>query len=131
MRRPVSSPAAPNPVGPYSPGIVHGRTLFLAGQGPFDASGQRVGKSFADQAHRTFQNLQAVAEAAGTSLENAVRVGVYLRSLDDFEEMNEIARNYLGDPFPARTTIEVALRGFDIEVDAIVAVPDDATGGRA
>jgi enamine deaminase RidA (YjgF/YER057c/UK114 family) len=102
---------------------VHAGVLYLAGQGPFDANGARVGESFADQVRQTFANLQANAEAAGTSLEHTIRYGVYLRSLDDFAEFNEVAKEFLTEPYPVRTTIEVALRGFDVEIDAIVAVP--------
>jgi 2-iminobutanoate/2-iminopropanoate deaminase len=121
----IQSPLAPPPAGPYSPGVVaSGPLLFLSGQGPFDPAGNRVGDSFAEQTRQAFRNLESVANAAGTSLANTVRYGVYLRSLNDFAELNEIAREFLGDPLPARTTIEVALRGFDIEIDAIVSVPE-------
>lgn len=123
MPTPISTSAAPSPSGTYSQGVVHGGVVYLAGQGPFDADGQRVGETFADQVRQTFRNLQAVAEAAGTSLEHTVRYGVYLRSLDDFEELNEVAKEFLPQPFPARTTIPVELRGFDVEIDAIVALP--------
>ncbi|MBO9625602.1 MAG: RidA family protein [Microbacterium sp.] len=111
---------APPPAGPYSQAVVAGGLAFLAGQGPFDADGHRVGETFAEQVRITFQNLETVAQAAGSTLHRAVRLGVYLRSLDDFAEFNAIAGEYLSEPFPARTTIEVALRGFDIEIDAVV-----------
>lgn len=120
----ITTDQAPPPAGPYSQAIASGGLAFLAGQGPFDAQGRRVGHSFADQVHRTFQNLEAVAQAVGSSLTRAVRLGVYLRSLDQFAEFNQIAREYLAEPYPARTTIEAALRGFDIEIDAIVEVDD-------
>lgn len=119
----VSTELAPPPAGPYSQGTVHGGLVFLAGQGPFDASGKRAGETFADQVRATFSNLEAVAQAAGTTLHNAVRYGVYLKSLDDFAEFNKIAKEFLDEPFPARTTIQANLRGFDIELDAIVALP--------
>lgn len=123
MLESVSTPSAPPPAGPYSQGVVSGGLLFLAGQGPFDENGQRVGETFADQVRRTFANLETVAQAAGTSLHNAVRYGVYLKTLDDFAEFNAIAAEFLSAPLPARTTIQADLRGFDIEIDAIVAVP--------
>ncbi|MDX2376763.1 Rid family detoxifying hydrolase [Microbacterium sp. LRZ72] len=126
MIQSVSTTDAPPPAGPYSQGLTVGRLVFLSGQGPFDEDGNRVGDTFADQVRRTFENLEAVAQAAGSSLRNAVRYGVYLRSLDDFAEFNAIAAEYLTAPLPARTTIEAALRGFDIEIDAIVALPADA-----
>ena len=123
MVKSISTPYAPPPAGPYSPGVVSSGFAFLAGQGPFDASGTRIGETFADQVRATFRNLEAVANAAGSSLQHAVRYGVYLRNLDDFAEFNEIAKEFLSEPYPARTTIEVQLRGFDVEIDAIVAVP--------
>lgn len=122
----VSTNDAPPPAGPYSQGLAVGGLVFLSGQGPFDENGNRVGETFADQVRRTFENLETVAQAAGSSLQNAVRYGVYLRSLDDFAEFNAIAAEYLTAPLPARTTIEAALRGFDVEIDAIVALPPDA-----
>lgn len=119
----ISSPLAPPPAGPYSSGIIHGNVLYLAGQGPFDETGTRVGETFADQVRRTFANLSANAEAAGTSLENTIRYGVYLKTLDDFAGFNELAKEFLTEPYPVRTTIQVELRGFDVEIDAIVAIP--------
>jgi 2-iminobutanoate/2-iminopropanoate deaminase len=121
-RTKIVTEQAPPPAGPYSQAVVTGDLAFLAGQGPFDEHGQRVGETFADQVHRTFQNLETVAQVAGSSLHRAVRIGVYLRNLDDFAEFNELAKEYLIEPFPARTTIEAALRGFDIEIDAVVSV---------
>ena len=119
----ITSRQVPPPAGPYSPGIAAGGLLFLAGQGPFDSAGERVGETFADQVRQTFSNLAAVAREAGTSLDRTVRLGVYLRCLDDFAEFNAVSREFLSEPYPARTTIEAALRGFDVEVDAVLELP--------
>jgi reactive intermediate/imine deaminase len=116
---------APAPVGPYSQGVAAGGLLFLAGQGPFDESGALVGETFAEQVHRTFQNLAAVAAEAGTDLGAVVRLGAYLNSLDDFAEFNAIAAEYLPQPYPARTTIQSDLLGFLIELDAVLVLDDD------
>lgn len=118
----ISAPTAPEPAGPYSSGIVHGGLLFLAGQGPFDADGTLVGETFAEQVQRTFANLDAVAAAAGTSLRNAVRIGVYLNDMADWPEFNEVSKELLGTPFPARTSIQADLNGFLVEIDAVVAL---------
>jgi reactive intermediate/imine deaminase len=122
MREQIRADGVPAPAGAYSQGIRVGDLVFLAGQGPFTASGERAGETFAEQARLTFENLAAVAAAAGTDLSKTVRLGVYLQSMDDFDEFNRIAREYLAEPFPARTTLRVDLRGFDIELDAVVAV---------
>lgn len=118
----ISAPTAPAPAGPYSSGIVHGGFLFLAGQGPFDADGTLVGGTFAEQVQRTFANLDAVAVAAGTSMRNAVRIGVYLNDMADWPEFNEVSKELLGTPFPARTSIQADLNGFLVEIDAVVAL---------
>ena len=123
-RIPVRAADAPAPTGPYSQAIRSGGFLFLAGQGPFRPDGSKVESSFEEQARQTFSNLQAVAAAAGASLADAVRVGVYLRDMSDFAVMNKVYVEFLRDPMPARTTIQSDLPGFDIEVDAIVAVAD-------
>lgn len=123
-RIPVRSAEAPSPTGPYSQGIRSGGFLFLAGQGPFRSDGSKVDSSFEEQARQAFGNLQAVAAAAGASLADAVRVGVYLRDMSDFAAMNKVYLEFVRDPMPARTTIQSDLPGFDIEVDAVVAVGD-------
>ncbi|GAA0500058.1 endoribonuclease [Paractinoplanes deccanensis] len=107
--------------GPYSQAIVAGDFIYLAGAIPSLPDGTRVTGSFAEQAHAAFRNLAAVAEAAGSSLDQAVRLGVYLRDFDDFAEMNEIYKQYVSGPNPpVRTTLPVALVGFDIEIDAVL-----------
>jgi len=122
----IATEAAPPPQGPYSQAVAANGVLYLSGQGPNTPSGERVTGSFADQARLTFENLRAVAEAAGTSLADAVRVGVYLRDMSNFEEMNAIYTEFFGPRFPARTTIQSDLPGFDIEVDAVVLLPESS-----
>ena len=116
--------SVPPPSGPYSAGIKVGNLLFLAGQGPFDANGTRVGETFADQVRATLDNLEHVANEAGTSLKNAVRIGAYLSTLNYFQEFNTIIAEYVSEPYPARTTVPVDLRGFDIEIDAVLYIPE-------
>ena len=116
--------STPPPNGPYSPGIKVGNLLFLSGQGPFDADGNRVGKTFAEQVRATLDNLELVANEAGTSLQNAVRIGAYLSTLNYFDEYNSVISEYMSEPFPARTTVPVDLRGFDVEIDAVVYIPE-------
>lgn len=120
-KRSISTDQAAPAGGPYSQAIVAGDTVYLAGAVPALPDGTRVTGSFADQAHAAFRNLAAVAEAAGGSLDQAVRVGVYLRDFDNFAAMNEVYGEYFGGEHPpVRTTIPVDLRGMEIEVDAIL-----------
>ena len=119
-RTPVLSQEAPPPSGGYSQGITVGDLLFLAGQGPYDASGNRAGPTVAEQVRQVLGNLDGVARAAGGSLQNAVRVGMYLSDLAHFDEMDAEYRRFFTDPMPARTTIQSDLVGFDVEGDAVV-----------
>ncbi len=121
-RVPIRSDGAPPPGGPYSQAIRSGGFVFLAGQGPFRPDGSKVEGPFEDQARQTLNNLQAVAEAAGASLADAVRVGVYLRDMSNFAALNRIYAEFFREPMPARTTIQSDLPGFEIEVDAVLAV---------
>ena len=123
-RTPISSDDAPRPGGPYSQAIRAGDLLFLAGQVPFTADGTFVGGSIADQTRQALTNLDAVARAAGSSLARAVRVGVYLKSLEDFAEMNGVYSEFFEAAPPARTTIQSDLIGFDVEIDAVVWLGD-------
>jgi enamine deaminase RidA (YjgF/YER057c/UK114 family) len=103
---------------------VAGDHLYLSGQGPFDRSGALVDSSFEAQVRQVFANLAAVAAAAGASLANAVRVGVYLHDMATFDEMDAIYRDVFAEPRPARTTIETPLDGFAIEADAVIYLGD-------
>lgn len=123
-RRPVLTNDAPAPSGGYSQGIVAGSVLYLAGQGPYDASGARVGETVADQVRQVLANLDAVARAAGGSLQDAVRVGMYISDMTHFDEMDAEYRRFFSQPMPARTTIQSDLAGFDVEGDAVVWLGD-------
>lgn len=124
LKRALSTDRAPAPAGPYSQAIAAGGFVFLAGQGPTAPDGSRIEGSFEEQARQTFSNLRAVAEEAGRSLADAVRVGIYLRDMADFSTMNVVYREFFPEPLPARTTIQSDLPGFDIEVDAILVLED-------
>ena len=123
-RTPVLSPDAPAPSGGYSQAIRAGDFLFLSGQGPYDAAGERVGATVAEQVRQVLGNLDAVARSAGGSLQNAVRVGMYISEMAQFDEMDSAYRAFFSDPMPARTTIQSDLVGFDVEGDAVVWLGD-------
>jgi 2-iminobutanoate/2-iminopropanoate deaminase len=123
-RTKILSPDAPAPSGSYSQAVRAGDFLYLAGQGPFDAAGERAGETVAEQVERVLENLDAVARAAGGSLQAAVRVGMYLSDLVHFDEMDAAYRSFFSDPMPARTTIQSDLIGFEVEADAVVWLGD-------
>ena len=130
-RRAVHTDAAPPPAGPYSQGIVVGGLVFLAGQTPRDPTGQRLlDHPLPDQVRRTLDNLEAAAQAAGSSLHDAVKVNVFVRPGVDMSVVNAIYAEYFTAPPPARTTTVSDLPGGAIEVDAILAPsPRAATQG--
>jgi 2-iminobutanoate/2-iminopropanoate deaminase len=119
MSKAINAAAAPPQAGPYSHAVRTGDLVFLAGQGPFDPTGGPRPETFAEQARLTFRNLASVAEAAGGSLADAVRVGVYLRDMDDFAAMNTVYVEFFTEPYPARTTIQSSLK-ISIEVDCVL-----------
>jgi reactive intermediate/imine deaminase len=119
-RTPIFTDGAPPPSGGYSQAIRAGDSLFLAGQGPFDAAGQRVGSTIAEQVRQVLENLDEVARAAGGSLQSAFCVGMYISEMRHFEEMDAAYRRFFHAPMPARTTTQSALVDFDVEGDAVV-----------
>ena len=122
MRKVVATADAPKPVFSYSQGIASGDFLFVSGQVPVDPVTKAVPASFDDQVRRALANVAAIAEAAGTGLANAVRVGVYLADLANFEAMDKVYREHFQEPLPSRTTLGVSLPGFAIEIDAVIAL---------
>jgi len=122
-RRVIQSQSAPAAIGPYSQAVAAAGAVYLSGQVGLDpASGQIVAGGFEAEARRVFENLRAVAEAAGSSLAAAVRVTVYLTDFNQFTVANRVMQEYFSEPFPARVTIGVASlpRGAAIEVDCIL-----------
>jgi 2-iminobutanoate/2-iminopropanoate deaminase len=125
MREVVTAEGAPAAIGPYSHGVVSGGLLYCSGQTPLDpGSGELVGDTAGAQARRCLENLAIVCAAAGTSLERAVRMTIYMTDLSAFAEVNGVYGEYFGDDPPARVTIGVAAlpKGASVEIDAIVDV---------
>lgn len=123
-RKPIVTAHAPAAIGPYSQAVRAGNCVYLSGQIPLDpATGQLVSGDISAQARRVFDNLQAVCIAAGGSLEDVVRVGIYLMDLADFAAVNAVMAEYFSAPYPARSTIQVSglPRDARVEVDAILA----------
>ena len=122
-RQPIHSDRAPAAIGPYSQATRAGDTVFLSGQIALDpATGLLVEGDIEAQARRAFDNLKAVCEAADASLDDVVRLGLYLTDLGQFAVVNQVMSEYFDAPYPARSTIEVSWlpRGAQFEVDAIL-----------
>lgn len=125
MKKVINTDHAPAAIGTYSQAIIHGNTLYTSGQIPIDpATGEMLPAEFELQAHQVFKNLAAIAEAAGTSLQNAIKLNVFLQDLENFAVLNQVMGEYIEEPYPARAAIQVARLPKDslIEIDAIIAV---------
>lgn len=120
----MQSANAPAPVGPYSPGVVAGSYLFLASQGPLDpVTGQVTGDDAAGQARQVLANIEALCREAGASLDDVVRVQLYLADLADLPRVNAVFREVFAEPFPARSAFQVGLPGLLVAMEATVHLP--------
>jgi reactive intermediate/imine deaminase len=122
-RTPISTSHAPQAIGTYSQAMRAGNTVYLSGQIPLDpATGELVAGDMEAQVRRVFENLKAVAAAAGSNLDHAVRVTVYLTDLQHFALVNRVMAEYFSQPYPARAAIGVAAlpKGAAVEIDAIL-----------
>jgi 2-iminobutanoate/2-iminopropanoate deaminase len=125
MRQAVSTPSAPAAIGPYSQAIKAGALLFVSGQIPIDpATGHMVTADVGAQTHRVFQNITAILEAAGATLDDVVRTTVYLADMSDFGAMNAVYGTYFSSPAPARATVQAARLPMDarVEIDVIASL---------
>ncbi len=122
-RQIIHTDHAPAAIGPYSQAVRSGNVVYFSGQIPLDpATGNLVEGDIAVQARRAFDNLKAVAEAAGGSLARIVRLGLYLTDLNQFAAVNAVMQEYFAQPFPARSTVGVSAlpKGAVFEVDAVM-----------
>ena len=122
MRIPVFVKGHAAPSAPYSPAIIEGKLVFVSGQGPLDPkTGEYLKGDITSETRQVFENIKSILEAAGTSMDNVVKVNVYLRDINDFGAMNEVYKTTFKSPFPARTTIQAGAlpRGFAVEIECI------------
>ncbi|OUQ78802.1 RidA family protein [Flavonifractor sp. An100] len=125
MKQIISTQNAPAAIGPYSQAIRAGDLLFVSGQIPVDpATGEVVEPTIQAQAKRSLENVKAVLEAAGASLDNVVKTTVFLKSMDDFVEMNRVYQSFFQADCPARSAVQVAKLPKDVlvEIEAIAAL---------
>jgi len=122
MKTAIQTRDAPEAIGTYSQAVRADHTVYLSGQIGLDPATMQLAEGIDGQSHRVFRNLQAVAAAAGSSLDQAVRMTVYLTDLAHFARVNEIMAQYVREPFPARAAVGVSglPRGALVEIDAIL-----------
>jgi 2-iminobutanoate/2-iminopropanoate deaminase len=127
MHRPVLSDRLPEPVGPYVPGMVLDRLVFVSGQGATDpATGTLAGPDIETQTEQVLSNVATILEAAGSSLQHVLRCGVFIVDMREFAQMNAVYERVFAGHRPARTTVQVAalpVPGLRVEIDAIAYVP--------
>ena len=122
-RQIIQTSAAPAAIGPYSQAVRVGNTVWVSGQIPLDpATQQLVEGDIATQTRRVFENLKAIATAAGGSLNDAVKVTIFLTDLANFTIVNDVMTQYLAEPYPARATVGVAQlpRGAQVEIECVL-----------
>jgi len=122
MREAISTANAPAAIGPYSQAIkASGNIIFLSGQVPLKPNGELVTGAIEDQARQSLDNLKAVLEAAGLTMDHIVKTTILLSSMDHFAKVNEVYAEYFGEVPPARATFAVAglPKGADIEIEAV------------
>jgi 2-iminobutanoate/2-iminopropanoate deaminase len=122
VRQAVSTPSAPQAIGPYSQGVRAGSLLFVSGQVPIDpATGTIIEGDIAAQTHRVLQNIGEILKAGGASFDHVVRTTVFLADMNDFAAMNAVYATYFTAPAPARATVQVSRlpRDARVEIDVI------------
>lgn len=124
MRKIISTDQAPAAIGPYSQAVQAGNTVYMSGQIGLDPVSMTLADGLEAQAVRVFENLKAVAAAAGGSLNDAARVTIFLTDLANFAKVNELMAQYFSQPYPARATVGVKElpRGALVEADAVMFV---------
>jgi 2-iminobutanoate/2-iminopropanoate deaminase len=118
----VTSAQLPSPVGPYSPGIQYGNLIFVSGQSGREPGTGRLAPDVETQTEQALRNVAAILEAAGSSLSQVIRCGVFLIDMAEFQQMNGVYARMFGDHRPARTTVQVAGLpgdGLRVEIDAV------------
>lgn len=124
MKESVNTPNAPAAIGPYCQAVKSGGLVYVSGQLPLDPATGTMPEATAEQARRSLTNVKAILEAAGSSLEKVLRVGIFMTDLADFKAVNEIYATFFTGDCPARATVQVAALplGAKIEIEAVAEV---------
>ena len=118
----ITAPGAPNPQGPYSHAVKAGGFVYVSGQAALDPeTSEPIGGTVAEETRQTLENVKAILEASGATMEDVVKCSVFLADIRDFAEMNGVYAEYFGGAKPARTTVQATLpaAGLKVEIDCI------------
>ena len=121
----ISTENAPQAIGPYSQAVKAGNLMFISGQIPLDPkTGDLVSQSIEDQAKQVLENVKSICEAAGCSLDDIIKISIFLTDLSNFAVVNDMMKEYFSEPYPARATVEVSglPLGVNVEIEAIVLI---------
>ena len=121
----ISTKNAPQAIGPYSQAVKAGNLMFISGQIPLDPeTGDLVSQLIEDQAKQVLENVKSICEAAGCSLDDIVKISIFLTDLSNFAVVNDMMKEYFSEPYPARATVEVSglPLGVNVEIEAIVLI---------
>lgn len=120
MKKVIRTSKAPEPIGPYSQGLVCGKRIYVSGQGPRNAETGTTPEGVAEQTRQTLKNIQVILEEGGASMENVVKVTAHLQEVKkDFKAFNEVYKTFFKEPFPVRTTVGSDLLDILVEIDVI------------
>ena len=124
MREAVTTGKSSKGDGPYSQGIIANGFVFVSGQGPLDPkTGAVIGDTIEQQAELTLENVRNIVEAAGSTMDDVVKVTVYLANMRDFNAFNEVYKRFFNRPYPARTCVGAELDDILVEIDAVAKIP--------
>jgi 2-iminobutanoate/2-iminopropanoate deaminase len=126
MKKIITIPGAPAPIGPYSQAILHSQTLYVSGQIPLNpVTGELELSTIEEATHRIMKNIRALVETAGMEMEHVVKTSIFLKSMDDFAKVNEVYASYFSGNYPARETVQVAKLPLDVPVEiSCIAIKD-------
>lgn len=126
MKKAIQIPGAPAPIGPYSQAILKGDTLYISGQIPLDPfTGNLVTDTIENATHRVLKNITALLNEAGMELTDVVKCSIFLKSMDDFAQMNAVYAEYFKNTPPARETVQVAKLPLDVTIEiSCIAIKD-------
>lgn len=121
MKKSISTHNAPRAIGPYSQGVSFGDLIFTSGQIPVNPATSEIPSGIAEQTKQALSNVSAVLEAGGSSMDKVLKTVVSIKNMNDFAAMNEVYASFFKEPFPARTTVEVARLPKDVlvEIEAV------------